>query len=315
MNNITQQTDKVNKRCKKYTQEIYIKSAKLIHKDKYDYSKTVVRDSTSKIIIICPIHGEFEQGSYQHINGQGCKSCGFDNIKYTTKEYIEKCILKHGYKYDYSKTVYKNARTKVDIICPIHGEFSVRANMHLYGSGCKSCGFINMANSNIIPFEEFLERVKPIHGDKFIYLKENYIKNTQKMDIICPKHGVFVQSPKKHLETTHGCPKCADDLGVLNGHSRSNYIIKSCGRTTAVYVIRCFNDIESFYKIGISFNWKDRYYENTERLPYKFEVIQFIEGDAGTMWDFELFLKRLYNSYHYVPKLSFHGSKTECYIL
>lgn len=54
----------------------------------------------------------------------------------TTKEFIEEAKMVHGNKYDYSKVVYVNNNTKVEIICPEHGSFFQRPNDHLKKNGC-----------------------------------------------------------------------------------------------------------------------------------------------------------------------------------
>ena len=58
----------------------------------------------------------------------------------TKEEFIEKARQVHGDKYDYSKVEYKNNKTKICIVCPIHGEFWQRPNDHLNGRGCDKCG-------------------------------------------------------------------------------------------------------------------------------------------------------------------------------
>lgn len=57
----------------------------------------------------------------------------------TKEEFIEKSKVIHGDRYDYSRVNYKNNKTKVCIICPIHGEFWQRPNNHLSGQGCPYC--------------------------------------------------------------------------------------------------------------------------------------------------------------------------------
>jgi hypothetical protein len=60
-------------------------------------------------------------------------------IRYTTESYIEEANKIHGNLYDYSKTVYVRNNLKIIIICPLHGEFTKRANQHLSGGGCNKC--------------------------------------------------------------------------------------------------------------------------------------------------------------------------------
>ena len=59
--------------------------------------------------------------------------------KLTTKEFIKRAKEVHGDNYEYFKTEYINARTKVCIICPEHGEFWQRPADHLNGCGCFKC--------------------------------------------------------------------------------------------------------------------------------------------------------------------------------
>ena len=127
--------------------ETFIERAKEIHGDYYDYSKTIYTKQGEKLIIICPKHGEFASG-YHHISQKGkCTKCARELIHLKTlQERFEKFLTKafeiHGDKYDYSKVVYKTAREKVVIICPMHGEYSQVPYAHLTGSGCSKCGRI-----------------------------------------------------------------------------------------------------------------------------------------------------------------------------
>ena len=104
--------------------------------------------------------------------------------KLTTKEFIEKAREVHGDKYDYSKVRYANSKTKVCIICPKHGEFWQEANSHLQGSGCSKC-----CGNNSYATEEFIEKAREVHGDKYNYSKVEYKGMHTKVCIICPEHG------------------------------------------------------------------------------------------------------------------------------
>ena len=56
--------------------------------------------------------------------------------------------------------------------------------------------------------EEFIEKAKKVHGDKYDYSKVEYINSYTKVCIICPEHGEFWQSPKCHL-IGRGCSLCS----------------------------------------------------------------------------------------------------------
>ena len=123
----------------------------------------------------------------------------------STEDFIKKAVGKHGDKYDYSKTEYINNKTKVCIICPEHGEFWQMPSEHLRGKGCKKCG-INRSHA-IMTTEEWVNKAKKVHGDKYDYSKVIYTSAKAKVCIICPEHGEFWQTPNDHL-CGKGCKRC-----------------------------------------------------------------------------------------------------------
>jgi len=56
------------------------------------------------------------------------------------------------------------------------------------------------------PFE-FIRQAKIIHGGKYDYSEIEYVYSDEKVPIVCPKHGRFLQKPSKHL-SGQGCRKC-----------------------------------------------------------------------------------------------------------
>lgn len=122
--------------------------------------------------------------------------------KLTTELFINKSKEIHGNKYNYSYSIYKNNRTKIKIICPIHGLFEQSPSSHMRGFGCAKC-----AGCKKLTEEEFINKSKKIHGNKYNYSLVEYINSHKKIIIICEKHGVFSQLPNKHL-CGRGCPKC-----------------------------------------------------------------------------------------------------------
>jgi very-short-patch-repair endonuclease len=195
----------------KLTTEEFIERSKIIHDDKYDYSKVVYKNNSTKVIIICPTHGEFNQKPNSHLNNNGCPKCA-NNVKLTTEEFIEKSKMVHDDKYDYSKVVYKTHKSKIKIICPTHGEFNQSANAHLSGKGCPKCGITSASNKLSLSTEEFIEKAKMVHDDKYGYDKVVYKNNNTKVVINCPTHGDFTQTPYKHLKC-QGCRSCNTSKG------------------------------------------------------------------------------------------------------
>lgn len=58
----------------------FIDKANKVHNYKYDYSKSVYINSDTKIIVTCPIHGDFEPNANNHIRGSGCMLCRNINL-------------------------------------------------------------------------------------------------------------------------------------------------------------------------------------------------------------------------------------------
>jgi very-short-patch-repair endonuclease len=185
--------------------DIFKKKAKLVHGDRYDYSLVIYKNTRTKIKIICPIHGEFEQILNNHLMGSGCNECNNNNKK-AKIGFLNKANIKHNYKYGYSLVNYINNKIKVKIICPIHGEFQQKPNDHLTGNGCSLCGNKNLNK------QTFIEKAKLIHGDKYGYSLVNYINNKVKVKIICPIHDSFEQRVDHHLIGA-GCPLCKESRG------------------------------------------------------------------------------------------------------
>lgn len=191
---------------KKLTTEEFIKRAKAIHGNTYDYSKVEYVNSKTKVIITCPVHGDFEQLPHNHLRGCGCDKCAQEEIdrraRLTKEQFIKKARKVHGNMYNYSKTNYINNRTKVVITCPIHGDFEQRPDIHLNGHGCLECGGNKKSTT-----EEFIKKAREVHGNKYNYNKTNYINSYSKVTITCPIHGDFEQIAWNHL-VGNGCPHC-----------------------------------------------------------------------------------------------------------
>ena len=222
----------------------------------------------------------------------------------TTEQFIIDAKKIHNNKYDYSLVDYINNKSKVKIICPTHGEFEQIPYSHLSGKGCPKCKgdksrILNQSNT-----EEFLTKANLIHGAKFDYSLVDYKNARIKVKIICPIHGVFEQTPNNHL-SRRGCPKCkGDKQRILNTQKWcENY------DTGTLYLLRCYNDIEEFLKIGItSKTVADRYKQNGY-MPYNYEILYEFNGNSKVVSDLEQYIKS--NFIYYKPVIHFDGATTE----
>ena len=227
---------------KKTTEEI-IKKAKNVHGDKYGYSKTIYINARTPVIIICPEHGEFTSTPDNHINKKsGCPKCGHIEGKKKQASNLSTFIIKskevHGEDwYVYSKSIYVNAKTPVIIICPEHGEFTQTPDQHI----SKKCGCSKCSGTYIQTKDEFIIKAREVHGYWYGYSLVVYkTNNLDKVIIICPLHGEFLQLPYTHVNQKCGCPKCCHTYkpnteefiikakkvhgGDWYGYSKSNYV-------------------------------------------------------------------------------------------
>lgn len=251
------------------------------HGNKYRYDLSDYILSSSKVKIMCPEHGVFEQLPINHVNGQGCPKCGVrtraKNKTLTSELFIKKSKLKHGDKYDYSKCVYKNKNDNVIIICPIHGEIEQVASSHIKGRGCYKCCTDNKKKQFTKTKEEFIKDAIEAHGDKYDYSKVEYINSQTKVIIMCSKHGEFEQLPYDHIGK-HGCVKCSSSISKAEVEI-STYI-ESLGVTTQTSSISIIppNQLDIYipsHKIAIEYN--GLYYHNETRVDKNYHLNKTIE--------------------------------------
>lgn len=226
-------------RGRKITTEEFVKIATEIHKGKYDYSLSEYINSYTKVKIICPDHGVFEQRPDIHTSGSGCTECSL--IKQSKdrigdyNSFVTKAINIHGDKYDYSKVNYINSRIKVIIICPIHGESEQMPVYHLRGSGCKKCGVSSKRPGRMRTMDSILKDFSVTHGVLYDYSLVDYTGIFNKVKIICKTHGIFEQTPDNHIRGT-GCPICCNiERSEIHSDNLSDFINKANNRHVNKY--------------------------------------------------------------------------------
>lgn len=145
-------------------------------------------------------------------------------IRKTTKQFIKDAIEIRGNKYDYTKVVYVNAKTKVCIICPIHGEFWQLPNAHLSGQDCPDCAKIKRNSSHRTKYENLIFRFKQIHGNLYQYPEFEFKTQHDKIKIYCNKHKFWFNQQIVHHLNGHGCPICN---GGGNHWTTEMFVIKA----------------------------------------------------------------------------------------
>lgn len=121
----------------------FISKANSVHKNKYNYDKSIYENYNLKIKIECFEHGYFMQTPSNHLRGQGCPKCGRikgdKNRLIGLYRFIEKAKEIHDNKYIYDNAVYEKSHLKLEILCHQHGPFKQSPYKHLRGKGCPKC--------------------------------------------------------------------------------------------------------------------------------------------------------------------------------
>lgn len=238
------------------------------HGHAYDYSLVKYEKSSTPVEIICNEHGNFLQKPSNHLAGRGCQECGkikkSKNLMKGIDFYIEKAKAVHGDKYDYSKSIYAVAKTKIEIICKIHGSFWMLPYSHVNGQGCTKCADDFNARKRMKPFSEFIDQANRKHDSKYSYTESTYSGDSRKMEMVCGDHGSFFQAPNSHLQG-RGCPKCSVPGFDVEKPAHLYLLESDCG---------------AYIKVGIANKLRDRQAKLRKRTPFKFSVIHTFESEG-----------------------------------
>jgi len=272
------------------TTEEFILKAKAIHGDTYDYSLVKYITLQTKVKVICPEHGIFEQTPANHLKGSGCRKCSTSRnaailAAPAALVFKENAHALHGGRYGYEQVEYVASKTKVKIVCEEHGVFEITPSDHLSGRGCSFCGLRQRAASRSAPSAKtFSERARAVHGDKYDYSPSIYSAALRPVRIICREHGEFLQNPGDHL-SGKGCPSCA-----ITGFQRE--------KPAVVYVFDISTPCGRFTGFGISGSYKSRLRQHIRTLAKhsaNIERMFSIEFDIGRQAaDLELLLQQTF---------------------
>lgn len=199
--------------------ENFINESKKKFGDMFDYSKCheTYKGQKQNVTIICKKHNkEFVVKPYYHllnING-GCKDCenelkSLNKIK-TLESFINKTKENFGDNFSFEKTNYKGQFEPTIVTCREHGDITIIPKYFFKTMyGCSKCA----TESRKISEENIIKRFRQVHGNKYNYGKYNGIE--KEMDIYCPIHGLFRQTPHNHL-AKEGCPQCVRNYKLEN---------------------------------------------------------------------------------------------------
>lgn len=136
-------SQKGNKILQPSTLDVFIKKAKLVHGDKYNYFGPYINSKTKVKIKCNKCNNIFYQAPSSHIQGVGCRKCQYIKLKKdcskTYQEFEREADSIHQGLYLYFQD-YINQKTKVKILCTMcNNYFSQSPGDHLQGKGCSFC--------------------------------------------------------------------------------------------------------------------------------------------------------------------------------
>jgi len=277
--------------------ENLIEKSKKIHNNRYDYSLTNFINESTKIKIICPVHGVFEQNPRNHQRGRGCRSCSKENAVLDGTKVIKHFKTIHGDKYDYSLVDYQKSSIKVKIICQEHGTFEQTPSNHKKGQGCKKCANIKAKYDNTITNNQAILNFTNVHGDKYDYSLVKYKSKKRKVKIICQKHGVFEQTPSNH-KLGEGCPECS-----ISGFSTK--------KSAILYYLK-FKNVD-LYKIGVTNRSVGKRFSVEERAKFNVvKIFDFVNGQK--CYDTEQAILSHFKEFRYDGTPLLKSGNTEIFI-
>lgn len=200
----------------------FIKKARKVHGDKYEYNEVHIEKKTDWATITCKKHGNFKQRASSHQQGFGCPACGKESMRATklgqlsSKKFTESKILARIHKlhpnYDTSKVVYVDLGTPIKLRCKIHDhKFKQKPFNVIYtkgsGKGCKFCRSEGITKALALTKKEYQERITQRFGPDIKVLK--YTGMHSPVTLLCSKHGRFEANNGQNFSVEgRGCPKC-----------------------------------------------------------------------------------------------------------
>jgi hypothetical protein len=299
---------------KVFDKESFIKKANQLFDSKFDYEQFEYVNAKTKSIVVCPIHGAFEQSPDKHLNSKyGCYACAkkesavgrkptCQRESVSKEDYLQRFRDKYSDKFMLDLSDYKSlTEGTVKLVCAAHGETTYNPRSLLISKhGCKDCARDWIDESKAKPYEEFLSKVNDLFDGFYSYSKENeasYKDRKSIIEVICPKHGAFKKKAQKHL-SGQGCFQCRIEKLVEDGRLPGGYsdkLFKTNSRlkekTGYVYYLKVGN----LYKIGITTDLNSRLRSIKSESKKNVEVIDTLETSLFNAYQLEQFILSEYD--------------------
>ncbi len=304
------------------------------HNGLYDYSAVLdlPLGAQTKVNIFCLRHGLFRAKANLHAYGKGCPKCLKDDrqrgIKVSdilnrksspynknkqgelAEHFLSRSREKHGNLFDYTKAIFVNVNTKIEIVCPHHGSFWQTPKHHMVGISCPECGRLKTINARKLSHEEFISRAISVHGNIYDYTETQYVAAREYVTVSCPKHGPFRQQADSHLRGA-GCRQCAIDESI--GVYRLAVMRKMgvANNPASLYLMIFSDDNENFLKLGITQKTKGHRYRKSE-AGYSVSLNNIFRTHLEAAYQIEQAILKKFSEHKYLPERGFGGG-SECF--
>jgi hypothetical protein len=198
----------------------FIRRAKAVHGERFDYGAAAYRGFTAPLTLGCRLHGTFSTTPKSHLHSKagGCRPCieralRPDTLQRQQDAFLRKARLVHGNRYEYGPGVSEDGRCWVTVVCAKHGPFLLRRAKHLRGHGCRQCSHARLSQERRLSVWELIDRIAAAQGlGRYDYNLRGYVNLHSRLAVRCHKHGWFVQMASAHIKG-HGCAKCCSSRG------------------------------------------------------------------------------------------------------
>lgn len=274
-----------------------------------DLLSTVYKNTKSKLLWKCKVCDHQWDTKWELVkSGCGCPDCA-GNIPFTYQQVVT-TISEQGFEVlpENKPEEFKNSESHLKVRCLKDGyEWSGPVYSLMKGLGCRRC-----SNKEVYTFESMKNKVESKINATVISSEEDYINVREKISLKCNNHQTIWESTPDKIFRGQGCPDCANERrSVFNPKLAEKHKESWITKPSKVYIIRCFNEDESFYKIGIStVDIKHRF--SGKAMPYSFKEVLEISTNRYYAVHIEAYLHKLHTDYWYNPSIKFAG-RTECF--
>jgi len=228
----------------------FVQKAKRVHHNKYDYSVAIYTKPTTKVSILCPLHGVFMQRPSNHLRGNGCPKCAREaankRFRLSQNEAETRLNLRLPIHYSYKPFKYLNGSTLIQLHCNKHDIFWKMQYKRIFNHGDK--------NGKYQGCKVCLCQLGYPGYSKELYCNEQEKERIKKLALTCSTRSEFISKYPTEYDRArrYGWRKY-----IFSNMKRAPNLSK---RLVYVFLIRIENI--NYVYVGLTYNMKRRLNEH-----------------------------------------------------